>query len=73
MTTDAVRDACRNCGHFDGDAAALEAAFPGLSSLSSAYAAVRSDDGLCRRLDRYVAASSVCAQHQRESRARTPP
>jgi hypothetical protein len=69
----AARDACRGCRHFDGDAAALEAALPGLSSLSSAYAAVRSDDGLCRHLDRYVAATSVCAQHQRQSPPGTPP
>jgi hypothetical protein len=34
---------------------------PGLSSLSSAYAAVRADDGICAVHDRYVAASSVCA------------
>jgi hypothetical protein len=40
--------------------AALEAALPGLSSLSSAYGAVRADDGLCRVHDRYLAASYRC-------------
>jgi hypothetical protein len=52
---------CLKCKHFNHAAAALEAALPGLSSLSSAYAAVRCDDGICAVHDRYVAASSVCA------------
>jgi hypothetical protein len=54
---------CAGCRHFNDSPLAIEAAFPGLSSLSSAYAAVRSDDGLCAAHDRYVAASSVCAVH----------
>jgi hypothetical protein len=52
---------CLECKHFKNAPAALEAALRGLSSLSSAYAAVRSEDGLCAVHDRYVAASSVCA------------
>jgi hypothetical protein len=53
--------ACLECKHFNHAPAELEAALPGLSSLSSAYAAVRGDDGICAVHDRYVAASSVCA------------
>jgi hypothetical protein len=53
---------CRDCGYFQGGAAEIEAALPGLASLSSAYAAVRADDGLCGIHDRYVAGSSGCAQ-----------
>jgi hypothetical protein len=53
--------ACLKCKHFNHAPAELEAALPGLSSLSSAYAAVRGDDGICAVHDRYVAASSVCA------------
>jgi len=52
---------CADCRHFNGRPADVEAALPGLSSLSSAYAAVRSNDGICALHDRYVAASSVCA------------
>lgn len=52
---------CRNCRHFTGEPLALETAFAGLSSLSSAFASVRSEDGLCRLHDRYVAGSSACA------------
>ena len=52
---------CRECKHFQNDALHVEAKLPGLSSLSSAYAAVRCSDGICAVHERYVAASSVCA------------
>jgi len=52
--------ACRNCTHFCNDPKFLEQAVPGLSSMSSAYASVRSDDGLCNKHDRYLSAGSVC-------------
>jgi hypothetical protein len=52
---------CLRCGHFLHAPAQLEAALPGLSSLSSAHAAVRGDDGICAVHDRYVSAASVCA------------
>jgi len=55
--------ACRTCRHFLGSAPALEAALAGLASLSSGYASVRSDDGLCAAHDRLIAASSVCESH----------
>jgi hypothetical protein len=54
---------CRDCEHFDNAPGSLEAALPGVSSLSSAYAAVRSDDGVCAMHARYVAASSICGAH----------
>jgi hypothetical protein len=53
---------CLRCRHFDNSPAALEAALPGLSSLSSAYAAVRGNDGLCSVHQRYVTAESTCQQ-----------
>jgi hypothetical protein len=63
---------CESCRHFNRAAADLEALLPGLRTLSSAYAAVRSEDGLCSLHDRYVAAYSHCASHQRpESRPKT--
>jgi hypothetical protein len=51
---------CLACRHFKDAPAELEAAFPGLSSLSSAYAAVRWNDGICTLHERYVAATSRC-------------
>jgi hypothetical protein len=54
---------CIGCSHFVHDPQELESALPGLASLSSAYAAVRSDDGLCNVHDRYVACSSSCSRY----------
>jgi hypothetical protein len=36
---------------------------PGLTSLSSAYAAVRSDDGVCGVHHRYIGAAWSCSDH----------
>jgi hypothetical protein len=55
--------ACANCRHFFNASPAIESALPGLSSLSSGYASVRADDGVCSVHDRYVAAESVCGRH----------
>ncbi len=52
---------CGACRHFRNDPGYLEEAFAGLTSLSSAYGSVRSDDGLCLRHDRYLTARSSCA------------
>ncbi len=51
---------CSDCRHFQADPASIEAAFPGLSSLSSAYSSVRGDAGLCLRRDLFVAPSKRC-------------
>jgi hypothetical protein len=59
MSTPAIAS-CLRCMHFLHAPAQLEAALPGLSSLSSAHAAVRCDDGICAVHDRYVSAASVC-------------
>jgi len=58
---------CSGCRHFSGSATELEALLPGLRALSSAYGAVRSQDGLCSVHARYVAAYSHCAAHQARS------
>jgi hypothetical protein len=53
---------CRSCVHFRNEPAYLEAAFKGLTSLSSGYASVRADDGLCLRHERYLGARSWCPE-----------
>jgi hypothetical protein len=53
---------CGNCGHFRNDRAYLEAAIPGLTSMSSGDASVRADDGICLRHDRYLSARASCAE-----------
>ena len=67
----ALGNSCAGCGHFNDHPPDIEAAFPGLSSLSSAYAAVRASDGLCRVHDRYVAATSCCDGYAVVDRAST--
>jgi hypothetical protein len=62
MSDEQYRAECRSCVYFRNDPAYLETAFGGLTSLSSAYASVRADDGICRRHDRYLSASSWCAE-----------
>ena len=57
-------ESCGSCAHFRNDPAYLETLFGGLSSLSSAYASVRGDDGHCLRHDRYLGARSHCADFQ---------
>jgi hypothetical protein len=52
---------CRSCDHFRNDPKYLETVFEGLTSLSSGYGSVRSDDGVCLRHDRYLSARSSCA------------
>jgi hypothetical protein len=55
------RGRCRDCVHFRNDPAYLEAAFAGLTALSSSYGSARADDGICRRHERYLSARSSCA------------
>jgi hypothetical protein len=54
---------CADCRHFSSGAAEIESLLPGFRSLSSAYAAMRADDGLCRLHDRYLSPRSRCAGH----------
>jgi len=56
-----IRPQCAHCASFRGEAKDLEALLGGLTSLSSGYASVRSDDGICLRHDRFVGARSSCA------------
>ncbi len=51
---------CARCKFFESDPAAIEAAFPGMSSLGSAYASVRSDAGLCIRRDLFLTPLKNC-------------
>ena len=54
-----VAPSCATCRHFRNDAAYLEQQMPGIASLSSATASVRSDDGLCAYHDRWQSLRSV--------------
>jgi hypothetical protein len=54
------RDRCGACAHFRNDPDYLEAVFGGLASLSSAYASVRGEDGVCLLHERYLGADAWC-------------
>lgn len=56
----APKQRCGDCVSFDGDPAAMERAFPGLSSMGSGHGSVRGGDGLCDRHGLYLPASAVC-------------
>lgn len=45
---------CQHCIHFDDDPAAIEAEFPRMTMLGSAYASARGHAGLCNALDRFL-------------------
>lgn len=61
MTRQYAAGECRGCAHFCNDGVELERAVAGLASLSSAYASVRGDDGLCLEHDRLVGVRFGCS------------
>ena len=56
---------CSQCRHFHNTPAYLESVFKGLSTLSSARASVRWDDGVCESNAIYVTADSGCRDFER--------
>jgi hypothetical protein len=59
-----MRDQCINCKFFENDPAFIEAAFPGLNSLSSAYGSVRAEAGICSQHDLFLAPWKQCADFE---------
>lgn len=51
---------CQKCAHFQNDPALIEAAYPGLTILSSGFASVRDQDGLCNYNQLYLSAWDSC-------------
>jgi hypothetical protein len=51
---------CEHCAHFCNDPFRIEAAFPGLTAMSSGSADVRACDGLCARRGIYLGFDSGC-------------
>ena len=60
MKRNAMTGRCRACAHFRNDPAYLEAAFAGMSAMSSAWGSTRAEDGLCLKHDRYLSADAGC-------------
>jgi hypothetical protein len=58
---------CVNCKHFNADPLDVEAATPGLNTMSSGFASVRSGDGLCEVHQRHVPSHATCASFAEKS------
>jgi len=56
----AARRCCGNCAYFRNAPREIEAAFPGLSAMSSGSASVRAQDGLCDRHGVYLSYRDTC-------------
>ena len=56
----ANRQRCLTCRHFRNGPRYLESVFKGMNILGSAYASVRSNDGICLRHDLYLSADARC-------------
>jgi hypothetical protein len=67
-----MRGRCGTCAHFRNDAAYLEAAIAGFSSLSSGNGSARADDGLCLLHDRYLGARASCADFSSRGEPESP-
>lgn len=53
-------ECCLRCAHFNNSPEYLESVFKGLTTLSSAYASVRKQDGICKLRDLYLSADGYC-------------
>ncbi|TWI95279.1 hypothetical protein JN11_04393 [Mucilaginibacter frigoritolerans] len=51
---------CQKCIHFQNDPAVIEAVYPGLTIMSSGFASVRDQDGLCNYNQLYLSARDSC-------------
>jgi hypothetical protein len=56
----AAQRRCGFCRHFQNAPSVIEAAFPGLTAMSSGSASVRAQDGLCALHDRYLSFRDSC-------------
>ncbi len=67
---------CQHCAHFENGPALIEAAYPGLTAMSSGFASVRDRDGFCNYNQLYLSARDSCphfAPRAAEISAETPP
>ena len=63
---------CRNCAHFRNSPEYLESVYRGMTTMSSGYASVRKEDGICLLHDLYLSADAQCEQHQALPRQNRP-
>jgi hypothetical protein len=56
---------CGSCRYFCQSPHEIESQMPGIRSLGSAWASVRASDGICRKHERYLGATSYCHDYER--------
>jgi hypothetical protein len=64
MAASKLKHHCLNCKFFINEPELVEQAFPGLTALSSAYASVRADAGICSRHELFLAPWAKCRDFQ---------
>ncbi|OAT80201.1 hypothetical protein [Desulfotomaculum copahuensis] len=57
---------CADCRYFCNDPEWIEKTFPALNVLSSAYASVRADAGVCRRRGLFLPPWQTCREFESE-------
>jgi hypothetical protein len=62
--TNRMKHICAACVHFQNNPAVLEKTFRGLSVMSSGFASVRAQDGLCNQHGIYLSARDGCPDFQ---------
>jgi hypothetical protein len=67
LRTTGTQPACLHCIHFISQPAAIEAAYPGLTTMSSGYASVRDRDGICNHHQLYLSGRDSCASFERRA------
>jgi hypothetical protein len=55
---------CLDCNYFNNEPGNVEESFPGLTALSSAYASVRADAGICSLHELFIAPWARCRDFQ---------
>jgi hypothetical protein len=55
---------CQHCAYFQNDPAYIEAAYPGLTVMSSGFASVRDKDGICSYNQIYLSAGDSCTHFE---------
>jgi hypothetical protein len=53
---------CLHCKHFQNDPSIIEKEYPGLNIMSSGFASVRDQDGLCNFNQIYLSARDSCSK-----------
>jgi hypothetical protein len=51
---------CQNCAYFQNNPELIEEAYPGLTVMSSGFASVRDQDGICNYNQLYLSARDSC-------------